>query len=335
VELLETLLVKAGVHERRICLYHGDLACIPAEEAVDLLIVSASPGDYLPTPTSLIGALQRAGVSVAELSRNKAEDLREQYGCWLSAPLSPRDSSGFRQILCFEPASRGRPPEVVGDVFRCLAEVLGQNPTQSIAMPLVASGDQRWRREEMFAPLINAAIHWLELGLPIDTIKIVERERDKAELLARELSDLKEKLYGPQLTRTDGFVYEVFLSYARQDRPAAEFLGSQLRKQAGAPRVFEDTLSIDAGSAWQQEIWNALEACRRVVVLYSPAYLNSKVCQEEYQIARLRDREEGGVLAPIYLVSATLPAHMRVFNYIDCREANFERLSTTVSSILA
>jgi hypothetical protein len=277
-----------------------------------------------------------AGVSVAQLARDKAEDLRSEYGCWLSQPILPQRALGFRRILCFEPAARGRPPEVVGDIFRCLMPILqGGIPMRSIAMSLVASGDQRWPREEMFAPLIDAAVRWLELGLPIDTIKIVDRDRDKAELLARAMAELKATLVGPQLTRTDGFAYDVFLSYARQDQRAANFLGSLLRRHESGPRVFEDTLSIDPGASWQREIWEALEACRRVVTLYSPAYLASKVCQEEYQIARLRDHEVGGVLVPLYLVSATLPAYVRVLNYIDCREADFERLRTAMPGILA
>jgi TIR domain len=212
--------------------------------------------------------------------------------------------------------------------------VQGGVSIRSIAMPLVASGDQRWPPEAMFAPLIEAAVRWLESGLPIDTIKIVQRGRDKAESLRRALVDLKVTLVHPEVTRTVGFAYDVFLSYARKDAPAATFLGERLREHESRPRVFQDTLSINPGTAWQQEIWEALEACRRVVVLYSPDYLASKVCQEEYGIARLRDREVGGVLVPLYLVTAPLPAYMRVVNYVDCRESDLERVKAALPRIL-
>jgi hypothetical protein len=126
--------------------------------------VSAFPNDYVPTRKSLIGALDRAGISVAQLANDKAEDLRKEYGCWLSRPVD--GGHGFERILVFEPELRGSPPEVVGDIFRCLMPVIeGGTVIESIAMPLVASGDQGWPSSAMFEPLIEAAIRWLELGL--------------------------------------------------------------------------------------------------------------------------------------------------------------------------
>lgn len=104
------------------------------------------PGDYSPTPSSLIGALAiNLGISVHNLSGDKEEDLRRQYFCWWSRPL-PEEHS-FRRILCFEGGfgSRGStPPKVVGAVFRCLVPILSGKDSKggSVIMPLLASGDQ-------------------------------------------------------------------------------------------------------------------------------------------------------------------------------------------------
>src|SRR5262245_52251388 len=116
MELVDTIAARHQGSERFVMLFVGDLASLPAREAVDALIVSAFPDDYIPTSTSLIGALARVGVSVAELAQDKEVDLRRFSSCWLSRPIA-RPGVNFHRLLCFEPRHRGKAPEVVGDVF--------------------------------------------------------------------------------------------------------------------------------------------------------------------------------------------------------------------------
>jgi hypothetical protein len=342
MEVLETMAVATASGDRLIKLYHGDLTLIPPDEAVDLLVVSAFRGDYTPTPRSLIGALDRAGVSVAELSHDKAEDLTSEYGCWLSQPIREGLGAGFDRILCFQPAYRGSPPEVVGDIFRALIPIVaGGIPMSSVAMPLVASGDAGWPSDAMFEPLIDAAAKWLEIGIPVEVIKIVERDEAKARSLQKTMSRLKALRQGPLLRqaalpgRSGGFEYDVFMSYAHEDSEAADYLVSELAAHPSGPRVFQDAPSIRPGDPWQQRVWEALDACRKIVALYSEPYLMSKVCQEEYNIARTRHRNEGDVLVPIYLASAKLPTYIRILDYIDCRESDRTRLQAALPEILA
>ena len=108
MELLDTITVQQPNKTAEIQLFRGDLSAIPGEHEVDLLIVSAFPDDYTPTPGSVIGSLYEKGLSVAELAANKRTDLRKQLNCWLSQPLNETEQNlmHFRQLICFELAPR-------------------------------------------------------------------------------------------------------------------------------------------------------------------------------------------------------------------------------------
>jgi len=75
MQLLETIEIR-GSHPGRIELSQGDLTDLSSRQRADLLLVSAFPDDYEPTPGSLIGALHGKGLSVKKLARHKDIDLR-------------------------------------------------------------------------------------------------------------------------------------------------------------------------------------------------------------------------------------------------------------------
>jgi hypothetical protein len=68
VEVLESLEVP-GAGRIELCV--GDLTAMAGADAVDLLVASAFPSSYVPTPDSLIGALFRRGVSVEDAAAHK------------------------------------------------------------------------------------------------------------------------------------------------------------------------------------------------------------------------------------------------------------------------
>jgi hypothetical protein len=80
--LLDRIDVPDGSLIWRIGLYEGDLTAIPKEHSADIFVISAFPNDYDPSETSLIGALNKVGLSVRQLAANKAHDLRDTSAFW-------------------------------------------------------------------------------------------------------------------------------------------------------------------------------------------------------------------------------------------------------------
>jgi hypothetical protein len=197
MELLDTITVQQPNKTAEIQLFMGDLSAIPGDNEVDLLIVSAFPDDYTPNPGSVIGSLYQRGLSVAELAANKLIDLRGQLNCWLSQPLSETEQElmHFRQLICFEPHRNVTDAvEAVSNIFRCLNYFALDDSFNVIAMPVVASGNQKIPFRKMMPALVKAAIFWLDQGLPIDCIKIaIIKEEDIAE--AREVFAREKQAY--------------------------------------------------------------------------------------------------------------------------------------------
>ncbi len=336
-QLLDSLTITTSGGPRTIAIYQGDLTAIPPKEAVDVLVVSALPDSYRPSRQSLIGALDRRGVSLEALATDKAEDFRPTLACWLSKPIEAAGPAvQFQRILCFEPKQRGEPAEVIGDIFQCLVSMSSKTPINSIAMPILGGGVHGVSTVEMIAPLFEAATHWFHAGLPIETIKVVAYSDISAAELRGAFGVLK-RLYTPPVTApTTSYKYDLFISYCHANKDEVDVLVAELKRQQTDIRIFQDTLVLKPGTAWQQEILESLDSCAKIVTLYTPQYLASAICLEEYGIALIRNRREGRkVLAPIYLRTCTLPTYMELVQYIDCREGDHALIIKAAGEILS
>ena len=344
METVHAIKVFDGQTERVISLVHGDLTELGSSDAVDLLVASAFPDDYVPTPTSLIGALQRSGVSVAELARHKAVDLRHTSGFWLSHELADYSAwRGARRIAVFEPRELGSPPEAVGALFRGLFPFLSDSEDRRVAMPILSSGDQRWSPLVMMGSLLDASIQWMRRGLPISELMIFERDRSRMPALVALMETLDQ---GDDASRTRGAslsapppvaqYYDVFLSFSSHNANAADAFKRELAVIDPTATVFDFRLSIQKGKSYQDDIDRAIESCRKVVSILSPAYFASPECQEELNIARLRNKRAGfGLLIPLYWksVSPSLPLWLQTLNQCVCVEERLDQLSLAARDV--
>lgn len=333
--LLEQIVIPFQSHLKQLSFYEGDLTKVPLNEAFDLLVISAFFDDYSPTPNSLIGNLHRRGLSISELSENKEADLRYSFSCWLSKDVSSL-GLGFRNVLCFEPSVRGDAPSLVSDIFRSIMPfALREPPIKSVGMPILAAGDQKYDTELMLTSLVNAAVHWMERGLPIDTIKIVVPPTVNTMSLRVLFREFASKIRSEGEKGECGKIYDYFVSYSHDNREEANAMVHHLKTLRPGIALFQDKMSIKIGQSWQEEIDQAIEKCQKMIPLLSPSYLNSRACMEEFNLGRLRHRENhGGVLCPIYIKTAHLPLYMRSIQYIDCRESDMSKIKLACSALL-
>ncbi len=311
-------------------LWCGDLVDLPASNAVDILVVSAREGSYRPSPKTLIRALWEKDISLEALAKDKLFDYRDSASCWLSKPIqSNAPGIYFKQILCFEPKKDECPEDVVDGIFRSLVPfVCGKNPLQNVAMPLVSTGRVARDTIDMMDALFGAAVKWLENGLPLKRLLIVENDESKA-LIMQGAFEILKKRYHKTVKPAASPMYDIFISYSHQNTEQMRIIEKELKQLRPGLRIFIDRLELQPGMAWQEMLFRSIDSSRKVIALYSPPYLDSANCLYEYNIARvLHIRSKKEILFPIFLYStqAPLPPHMSEWQYEDCCEADEEKL---------
>jgi hypothetical protein len=337
VELLDSLTINKGEEERSLELWYGDLTQIPPNEAVDVLVVSAFPNDYSPMPRTLIGNLSEMGISVKELSKDKLFDLRDSCSCWLSKKIeSSNPSINFNHILCFEPFTLGSPPDVVGDIFRSLVPfIIGEMQVTQVAMPLVSTGNAGASIIDMVDALFNAAVHNMEAGLPLKRLKIVERSKEKAAEIKGAFAILKKQYHRTIEFQKHKPEYDLFISYSHENTNEANNLIDYLKMLIPDVRIFIDREGLVPGLAWQDKLFRSIDNSRKVVVLYSPHYVKSKMCQEEFNFSSLLNSRTGEkTLFPILLYDTDLLPQMSRWQYIDCRIADKDKMHDACNQLI-
>jgi hypothetical protein len=198
----------------------------------------------------------------------------------------------------------------------------------------------RWPASAMLEPLLDAAVIWMERGLPLAELKIVEYERQKAAELTSIFAKFRAKRAGtttaPATAAGAGERYHAVISYSHADTIHAERLVAELTAAKPNLSVFVDRESIDVGAPWLQRIFEAIESCEKVIALLSPAYLASRYCAQEFLATMNRENKKNeNVLFPLYLFSIEyIPAPYDLYQFHDCREGNHDQLRAVSQKLI-
>lgn len=128
---------------RQLDVIQGDISDLP--QKVDLLVISAFQKGYDPVPNTVIGSLDKKGISVAELEKNPLIDLRPNYNAWLS---QKQENHPFSYILCLEmervELDNERLTAIISNIFTVLAVLQVQHDEiiKTLTMPILGSGFQ-------------------------------------------------------------------------------------------------------------------------------------------------------------------------------------------------
>lgn len=172
LQLLDSLDVYYGKSKRNVSLYSGDLTELDAKEAVDYMAVSTLPNFYLADSGTVLYSLNKKGVSVEALSKDKAVDYRSEIPCWISKEVTGIQS---RSLIIFEPNDpRNNAYDLVTYIFSAIAmREKGRTADLKIAMPMLCTGKSGADPVEMIEAMFFAAVHWGAMKFPFKEIKII------------------------------------------------------------------------------------------------------------------------------------------------------------------
>ncbi|XP_053381055.1 uncharacterized protein LOC123529545 [Mercenaria mercenaria] len=308
----------------KIELLSGDLTRLSRDDMVDIIIVSAFPGDYAAMSGTVIGALKRnLGINVMQLSQNKELDLRALFSCWLSKPIEA-GTAPYKKLLCFE-RRMGAPlpvPAQISEMFRVFVPVFN-NQDHTVITPLLATGHQGYDKTMVCGTMVEAAVKWINAGLPLRKFKIVIYEGISKDVetmftaLKKKYMAKNEKMKSRIFTKQ----FDVFVMFNPKDQVYMQKVKQNLEEKKTDIKLYVNNTHFNKNKVWQDGIFKIMVACKRVVAILSPAFMESSECLEQYNMAMCCNRLLGiDVLAPLYVDTInSLPSYMGLVQWIDCR----------------
>src|SRR5688572_29134752 len=110
----------------------------------------------------------------------------------------------------------------------------------------------------------------MKRGLKLETMKSVANTDKPAGELKGAFGVLRRQYEVDPPDDTSGKTYDLFISYSWKNKDAVDEFAAELRRQRPGIRLFLDRQELKPGSAWQQQIFDALDDCRKIITFYSP-----------------------------------------------------------------
>ena len=98
---------------------------------------------------------------------------------------------------------------------------------------------------------------------------------------------------------------DVFISYSREDKDKVSALVDKLR--ASGVAVWMDVGGIDAATMWSEEIVNALDSAKVLLLMVTPSAVSSHNVAKEVVLTS----ERKGHILPVHLEPTQIPAGLK------------------------
>lgn len=264
------------------------------DENIDILTTSAFEGSYAPTPRTVFKALHDIGISVRALSHRPFIDLRKPCHTWLSNMVQSKNSH-IQRIGCIELlrhsttlVSEELEQSMISSIrayFHMLdiAAIYGVK-METIALPLLGSGQQHIAANLMIIPLLNECISFLKRNNGVKRICFIEKSAEKAALIASSIQQSHNitLLSAP----APACIPEkpkalAFISYSTGDKNIADNLCFKLEQNGisvwYAPR--------DVQGSYANSIVRAIDRCTHFIVILSQNSMTSQHVLNEIDLA--------------------------------------------------
>lgn len=332
----------------RIELLQGSVEGLSKDDETDLLIVYLRErGQYKANRDSSLAALNRSGISLAQLERESRPEpsYRRHYHCWLSGKVPSPRPTGFeyKRLLVYEDPGEEltRDDNIVLDIMKCLTTVIGGDvQIRSVLLPLSGALLSPSLRKHFVKAAVEVSYAWMRMGLPLRTVKILLPETDITKDIETFQKTRAKLMQQASLPAIPDYQHDVFFSYAHADREAAGEMMAYLRAKNPDVRIFDAVprdITVRQRGVVDSGMMAAITESRVFLSLLSDDYFATVECTETFSLAYCRDFDaQGNFIVPLYWRACDLtPLARRLIatEGMDCRECNFDSARTVLDEI--